>query len=290
MNLQGFNFKGSRLSTHTEGEILYNLVKENNCKNIVEIGTYAGFNTLYLAYAARETGAEIITLDYYRDLLPSVYDNLKDNNIHDVTVKTSPNIIEYLDNHLDILKNADFILIDECLSIDKLYILWNIIKKNVAGKCTIVIHDVQCAVTDEMQSKALFESWQRTYDEKSVKLIETNDDGGFPNGFGVLNFVQTDVAVSIAEETKTETIEQIEPAEEKRTRKRRSKQEIEQDTAKEEIMTDTREQADKGLEAFVKDNSESIIEVMKELNNEDSSEVVEEAVAEEGQKTEKDDI
>lgn len=46
-----------------QGEKLYNILIENNCKNIVEFGTSFGISTIYLAEAARVTGGKVITTE-----------------------------------------------------------------------------------------------------------------------------------------------------------------------------------------------------------------------------------
>ncbi|MDW3651449.1 MAG: class I SAM-dependent methyltransferase [Bacteroidia bacterium] len=46
-----------------QGEYLYKLLLEKEFKNIVEFGTSFGISTLYLAIAARENGAKVITTE-----------------------------------------------------------------------------------------------------------------------------------------------------------------------------------------------------------------------------------
>lgn len=46
-----------------DGQVLYDLIIENEYKHIVEIGTSTGHSTIWLAWAASKTGGKVITIE-----------------------------------------------------------------------------------------------------------------------------------------------------------------------------------------------------------------------------------
>ncbi|KPJ61694.1 MAG: hypothetical protein AMJ46_00075 [Latescibacteria bacterium DG_63] len=47
-----------------DGRLLYNLITQNGYKRGLEIGTSNGYSTLWLGLAFRETGGEVVTIEY----------------------------------------------------------------------------------------------------------------------------------------------------------------------------------------------------------------------------------
>ena len=47
----------------SDGQLLYNLIVENNYKNVVEIGTSTGHSGIWIAWALSKTGGKLITIE-----------------------------------------------------------------------------------------------------------------------------------------------------------------------------------------------------------------------------------
>jgi len=62
-NLRGHLVPIDGALSHVEGLALYSLIRAIGAKRIVELGTFAGHSTNYLAAAARETGGIVDTVD-----------------------------------------------------------------------------------------------------------------------------------------------------------------------------------------------------------------------------------
>ncbi len=46
-----------------DGQLLYNLILENNYRSVLEIGTSTGHSTIWMAYALSKTGGKLITIE-----------------------------------------------------------------------------------------------------------------------------------------------------------------------------------------------------------------------------------
>ena len=46
-----------------DGQLLYNLIVENNYRSVLEIGTSTGHSTIWMAYALSKTGGKLITVE-----------------------------------------------------------------------------------------------------------------------------------------------------------------------------------------------------------------------------------
>ena len=46
-------------------EFLYNLIKNANCKNVVEVGTSNGYSGIWLGKALKETGGKLTTIEFW---------------------------------------------------------------------------------------------------------------------------------------------------------------------------------------------------------------------------------
>lgn len=46
-----------------DGQLLYNLIVENNYRSVLEIGTSTGHSTIWMAYALSKTGGKLITIE-----------------------------------------------------------------------------------------------------------------------------------------------------------------------------------------------------------------------------------
>lgn len=47
----------------SDGQLLYNLILENNYRSVLEIGTSTGHSTIWMAYALSKTGGKLITIE-----------------------------------------------------------------------------------------------------------------------------------------------------------------------------------------------------------------------------------
>lgn len=69
--------------SYEDGKILYDLVLEGNCKNIIEIGTSSGLSTIWLAWAAAKTGGKVLTIEVHEDRLNAALENFKKAGVAD---------------------------------------------------------------------------------------------------------------------------------------------------------------------------------------------------------------
>lgn len=90
-------------------KLLYILVITQKSKHILELGTSNGYSGIWLGLAAKQTGAKILTIEYFQERIDLANENFKYCNLN--------NIIEVKQGKiLDILKNLnnkyDFVFID----------------------------------------------------------------------------------------------------------------------------------------------------------------------------------
>ena len=67
----------------TDGQILYDLILENNYKNAVEIGTSTGHSAIWMAWALSKTGGKLITIEIDEDRHAEAVANFKEAGVAD---------------------------------------------------------------------------------------------------------------------------------------------------------------------------------------------------------------
>jgi len=178
-------YRNYNLITTIEAELLADIVIDRNPKKIVEVGTYGGFATCYIAKALEKIkGDDFVTIDCDRDIQPSAEETIADNKLQDYVRFT-----RLAENYNALKKavilesaDADFVFIDSCH--EEIADLWKaIVKKNECNKI-VILHDVQCDKVPGMNMPGLFEKLQEDY---KTELIETCDNNGNPNGFGLID-------------------------------------------------------------------------------------------------------
>lgn len=63
---------------YEDGQVLYDLVVDNNYQSALEIGTSTGHSTIWLAWALSKTGGKLITVDIDQERLETARSNLKE--------------------------------------------------------------------------------------------------------------------------------------------------------------------------------------------------------------------
>lgn len=220
MNYENIQLTSIRQNTYEEGKILYDIVLKYKPKNILELGTFGGYNTLWLAAALDEINKDgvVFSLDFDKaDITPSADEMIKRNSLTNVFISKTDSIIDSINSYIN---NVDLIFIDEChYEQDKL--LSKLIKNSADNKI-LVFHDVLCDYADEMKTPKIFSELCET-NSRDYEIIHTEDDNGNPNGFGI--YVLTKKIESVSKD-----IVEIEtkPTEESRKKKKNSEKETEE--------------------------------------------------------------
>lgn len=92
-------------------EFLYSLIRTQNSKNVLEIGTSNGYSGIWLGKAVKETGGHLTTIEFYDKRLDVAKENFKQCSVDDVitTLKGSALMhLEYLPEDFKI----DFAFVD----------------------------------------------------------------------------------------------------------------------------------------------------------------------------------
>lgn len=82
--MQPADFENAYLPISKEqGQMLRQLVIDNNCKNVVEFGTSFGISTIYLADAVYQTNGKVITTELLESKVQRAIQNVKDAGLND---------------------------------------------------------------------------------------------------------------------------------------------------------------------------------------------------------------
>lgn len=127
---------------------LYNMVAKNNFRHAIEVGTFMGKNTIYLAAAVEEGGGEVSTINISleeiniaRELANKVGLSRSINFIHGDSLKVLPRILS--------VNNIDFGFIDGLHDYRHSFAEYNYIKDALTpGSAAIVIDDVSAVHND----------------------------------------------------------------------------------------------------------------------------------------------
>lgn len=69
---------------YEDGQLLYNLIVENNYQSALEIGTSTGHSTIWIAWALSKTGGQLTTLEMDSQRQQEAIENLKKVGLADV--------------------------------------------------------------------------------------------------------------------------------------------------------------------------------------------------------------
>jgi predicted O-methyltransferase YrrM len=182
MNYPVFEFRGSALVTEEEARILHDIVSENKPKKLVELGTFGGYATTYLAHAVEQNHNEgkFVSVDFKRDLSPSaevslmIADHLK--NVTLISKETNDGVLAEFYRESE---DADVIFVDDFHA--ELDSVWSKLKGVVKDGCVIIFHDVNCETNNEMKVGDVFSSI-----DGEKQIHNTVDPNGFDNGIGVV--------------------------------------------------------------------------------------------------------
>lgn len=184
------HFGGPKSITTDEADILYNIVKKYRPKKVVEIGTEAGFATLYIAEALKDLnqeterlylGSSVYSFDVYREdpIEPEAIITMRAYGLEDITkFIVSQDFNGLIDDLNMCVKDADLVFVDGFHDqVDK--IAKNVLS-NLKEGAVIVMHDVECEPAPLMKNPDVF---KKLDGKKSI--ITTNDDAGNNNSFGI---------------------------------------------------------------------------------------------------------
>ena len=92
-------------------EFMYILIKEENIKNAVEIGTSNGYSGIWLGKALQETGGHLTTIEYWDKRLSVAKENFKQCGLEDVIIPRQGDACEILNSLPEDFK-IDFAFVD----------------------------------------------------------------------------------------------------------------------------------------------------------------------------------
>jgi len=93
------------------GEFLYTLIREQNCKSGIEVGTSNGYSGIWLGKAFKNTGGVLRTIEFYDKRQSVAKENFKLCNVDDVIIPLQGDAVTILDNLPEDLE-LDFAFID----------------------------------------------------------------------------------------------------------------------------------------------------------------------------------
>jgi len=194
------NFTSFKNITFDEGKILYDFVLKNKIQSILEIGTYAGYCTIWLAKACEQNRGNVYTIDYRRNLNPDSSIMFKINKISNVFCKKVDGDFNILLGELKkIDKKFDLIIVDECH--ENISNLFTLIKNYCNDHSYIFFHDIMCKPSEYMKTPDFWNSINNINGFNIQKNeIATYDEKENINGFGILELTKV-------EEKKTPTEE-----------------------------------------------------------------------------------
>ena len=125
--------------TERVGQLLNMLIKMNQSKNILEIGSANGYSTIWLSEAAKTVGGKVTTYDFSEPTIKEAQENLKNVELFDYVnfnFGDALNLIPQLSEE----EKFDFIFVD---GQKKLYLdFWNLIQNRMTDNAIIVFDDV----------------------------------------------------------------------------------------------------------------------------------------------------
>lgn len=92
-------------------EFLYSLIRVQNAKNVLEIGTSNGYSGIWLAKAVKENGGHLTTIEFYEKRLSIAKENFKICNVNDVITTLQGSACMHLEYLPDDFK-IDFAFVD----------------------------------------------------------------------------------------------------------------------------------------------------------------------------------
>jgi len=103
-------FIGDSRITELEAQILYDLVIKHKPNKIVEIGTYSGYATIFLANAFHSYNPDefIVSVSKQSNLNPEI--NLNNNDVKNVILLKNDDVLKAIKENV---QNVDFIFIDD---------------------------------------------------------------------------------------------------------------------------------------------------------------------------------
>ncbi len=92
-------------------EFLYNFIKSENAKNVLEVGTSNGYSGIWLGKAVKETGGNLTTIEFWDKRLDIAKVNFKECGVDDVITTLKGSALDLL-NELPDDFVIDFAFVD----------------------------------------------------------------------------------------------------------------------------------------------------------------------------------
>ena len=154
------NIASTSLTSKRRSKIIYHLIQHFNCKNIIELGTNLGINTLYMSAANPEASV------YSIEACPNLYQKAKQNSsavkienviiINDLFENALPKVLQQI-------KSFDFIYIDGNHSYEATmkYVNWCLQYKT--NESMILLDDIHW-------SKEMYKAWKKIKEKNEITL------------------------------------------------------------------------------------------------------------------------
>lgn len=126
----------SGISDRKQSEIFVNLIETHNCKNLLELGTSLGLNTIYMSLA--EGVEQLVTIDGNEELMQLAQDHFTEFNCTNIKPVVS-DIDQYLDQTT---QPFDFIYIDANHTYEATIRYFKKSMKMITSKGIIVVDDI----------------------------------------------------------------------------------------------------------------------------------------------------
>jgi predicted O-methyltransferase YrrM len=122
---------------NSDGQLLYDLILENNYQQALEIGTSTGHSTIWMAWALSKTGGKLITIEIDRSRHQEALENFKEagvSHIIDARLANAHDLVPQLKGPFDfVFSDADkgwyqryFEMVDPKLTVGGCYTTHNV--------------------------------------------------------------------------------------------------------------------------------------------------------------------
>lgn len=177
--LKNFPSKPARWNVPAEdGRLLYDIIKENNYSRVLEVGTSNGYSALWMGFALKATGGELITLEINNERGNEAKNNIADAGLDDIIEVRINDAMEAIP---ELEGEFDFVFLDANKSGYLDY--YKMIKSRLKPGGTIAAHNassMQYAMQDFIDAIRADPAFNVTINEATSQgtLIATKNAGG----------------------------------------------------------------------------------------------------------------
>jgi len=131
----------------TDGQLLYDIILENNYKSALEIGTSTGHSSIWIAWALSKTGGKLITIEIDKGRYQKALRNFKEAGLEkyiDARLADAHDLVPRLEGPFDfVFSDADkywyknyFLAVDPKLKVNGCYTTHNVSERGWRGSNT----------------------------------------------------------------------------------------------------------------------------------------------------------